>query len=246
MIPKKIMVQHYVTEEEQCSYLDNHLQTTHYQLIYNCTSQYCEDLIQRGWRRFGKIFFRPICVGCIKCDSIKIDVKKFNFSKSQKKAIRKNIDTKIIVQKPTVNSTYVDLHNKFHLYMKNKKDWNYTHHDEDMYYHSFVDGASDFAYEVLYFDQEKLIGVDLIDILPNGISSIYFFYDPDYAKLSLGVYSLLYQIKLAKMNFKDWIYLGYYIKKNDSLNYKDKYRPYITLEGRPEIDQPFIWSQKYI
>jgi len=56
-----------------------------------------------------------------------------------------------------------------------------------------------------------LIGVDLIDILDDGISAIYFFYDPEYSKLSLGVYSLLYQIELANILDLEWVYLGYWV-----------------------------------
>ena len=80
------------------------------------------------------------------------------------------------------------------------------------YYSSFVHGYNDFGYEVLYFEQEKLIGVDLIDILPSGISSIYFYYDPAYANRSLGKYSLLRQIGLARERGLPWVYLGYYVE----------------------------------
>lgn len=110
------------------------------------------------------------------------------------------------------------------------------------YYNSFVSGANEFGYEVLYFDGNKLIGVDLIDILPNGISSIYFYYDPDYKKYALGKLSMYKQILFAKDADKDWIYMGYYVKDCPSLAYKSHYEPYLTLQGRPNEEETLIWS----
>ena len=125
--------------------------------------------------------------------------------------------------------------------MRDKKGWEYQETDAQHYYNSFVSGHEDFGYEVLYFDNDKLIGVDLIDILDDGISSIYFYYDPDYSNLSLGKLSLLLQVKFAKKENKDWIYLGYYVQDCPSLSYKSEYKPYLTLDGRPNMDTKYVW-----
>ena len=125
--------------------------------------------------------------------------------------------------------------------MKEKKNWDYNETNPQNYYGSFVDGYNDFGYEVLYFDGDKLIGVDLVDFLEDGISSIYFYYDPDYSKYSLGKLSLLMQIKFAKEMKKDWIYLGYYVKDCSSLSYKADYNPFLTLQGRPKEGEEFTY-----
>ena len=125
--------------------------------------------------------------------------------------------------------------------MKEKKEWEHTQTNPQNYYSSFVNGHNGFGYEVLYYDREKLIGVDLIDILENGISSIYFYYDPDYMKYGLGKLSLLFQIQFAAAHKKEWIYLGYYVKECSSLSYKADYKPYLTLQGRPKETEKFIW-----
>jgi arginine-tRNA-protein transferase len=126
--------------------------------------------------------------------------------------------------------------------MRDKKGWNYEKTSPQHYYNSFVNGHEEFGYEVLYFDKNKLIGVDLIDVLDDGISSIYFYYDPDYAQLSLGKLSLLMQIKFAKQEEKKWIYLGYYVEQCTSLSYKSEYKPYLTLQGRPSLKSEFVWN----
>jgi len=227
--------------EDKCSYLQNKEQTTHYKIIHNCSKESCQNLIERGYRRFGKMYFRPICPTCDECKSIKIDVENFEFSKSAKRILKKSKDFKSYIQRPSVTHEHINLFEKYHLHMKNKKEWDYSPTNAENYYNSFVSGYNDFGYEVLYYFEEKLVAVDLIDILEDGISSIYFYYDPDFSSYSLGKLSLYKQIEYAKNSEKKWIYLGYYVKDCNSLSYKAEYKPYLTLKGRPSEYESFKW-----
>jgi arginine-tRNA-protein transferase len=227
--------------ESKCSYLPSRDQITHYKVIEECSVSYCQELIERGYRRFGKMYFRPICVACDECKSIKIDVDNFEFSSSQKRVLKKASNIKSYIQKPTISKEHLELFEKYHLYMKDKKSWEHNGTTPQNYYNSFVDSHNDFGYEILYFFENRLIGVDLIDILEDGVSSIYFYYDPDFAKYSLGRLSLYNQILFAKKSQKKWIYLGYYVKDCPSLSYKSQYKPYLTLERRPEMCEEPIW-----
>lgn len=235
---------HECTSEEECAYLDNTKQTTQYKIIDNCSTDNCEALIEHGWRRFGNMFFRPICADCHACESLKIDVKNYEFSKSERRIQRKNTHTKMIIQEPTLTQEHLDLFEKYHNYMKHKRGWKHERTTPRHYYMSFVHGHGDFGYEVLYYIEDKLVGVDLIDILPNGISSIYFYYDPDFTPFSLGTYSMLQQIRIAKENQLDWIYMGYYVEGCQSLEYKSRYRPYYVLEGRPWDSHTAKWTKR--
>ena len=226
---------------EDCSYIKGNQQTTHYKIIHECTIAQCEALIERGWRRFGNMFFRPICVDCTACESLKIDAGAFVFSKSAKRIQRKNTRFKTIIQQPTLTKQHLELFTSYHEHMHHKRGWETQPVNAKNYYMSFVHGYNDFGYEVLYFDDDKLIAVDLIDILPNGISSIYFYYDPAYSKYSLGRYSIYNQISLAKELGLEWIYLGYYVESCPSLSYKSEYSPYRILEGRPEESDEPLW-----
>ncbi len=226
---------------DNCSYLDGKNQTTHYKVIDDCSISFCQELIERGYRRFGKMYFRPVCSGCDECKSIKIDVNNFNFSSSQKKVLKKASNIKSYIQKPTMSRAHLELFDKYHLFMKDKKGWEYTPSSAQSYYSSFVDGHHDFGYEVLYYYEGTLIGVDLIDVLHDGISSIYFYYDPEYSKYSLGRVSLYNQILFARNSNKRWIYLGYYVKECPSLAYKAHYTPYLTLQDRPELNEDAYW-----
>lgn len=227
---------------DKCSYLTDKDQTTHYKVIEECSRAYSQELIERGYRRFGKMYFRPACSSCDECKSIKISVNNFEFSSSQKRVIKKASNIKSYIQKPSMSKSHLELFEKYHLFMKEKKGWSHTPSTAQSYYSSFVDAYNDFGYEVLYYMDNKLIGVDLIDILEDGISSIYFYYDPDYAQYSLGKLSLYNQIMFAKQNQKKWIYLGYYVKDCPSLSYKSHYTPYVTLKGRPDIYEEPKWT----
>ncbi|WP_297441921.1 arginyltransferase [Sulfurimonas sp.] len=226
---------------DTCSYLENKEQTTHYKIIDNCSKESCQELIERGYRRFGKMYFRPICTDCNECQSIKIDVNNFTFSKSAKRVLKKSSHIKTYIRHPSVSHEHIALFEKYHLYMHQRKGWEYSKTSIEHYYNSFVNGHEDFGYEVLYYFEDKLIAVDLIDILDEGLSSIYFYYDPEFASYSLGKLSLYKQIQFAQKSSKKWIYLGYYVEGCPSLSYKSEYKPYLTLQGRPTEYEKFIW-----
>jgi len=227
--------------QDKCSYLDNKQQTMHYKMIENCSILENQELIERGYRRFGKMYFRPVCQECDECKSIKIDVANYTFSKSARRIMRKAKDIQVYIQKPTLSYEHLEVFDKYHRFMHHKKGWEYNKTSAEHYYSSFVNGYEEFGYEVLYFFEQRLIAVDLIDILDDGISSIYFYYDPEFANYSLGKLSLYNQIKYAQNSKKQWIYLGYYVKECPSLSYKAEYKPYLTLDGRPAENEPFKW-----
>ena len=227
--------------EDKCSYLKDKKQTTHYKIIENATTIQTQELIERGYRRFGKMFFRPICADCHECQSIKIDVENYKFSKSARRVLNKAKHFYTHMRPPSLTQEHLKLFDKYHKFMSHKKEWEYSKTTPEHYFNSFVDGHEKYGYEVLYFDETKLIAVDLIDILEDGISSIYFYYDPDYQEFSLGKLSLYEEILYAQKDHKKWIYLGYYVEECPSLSYKAQYKPFKTLQGRPSLEQEYIW-----
>lgn len=232
------------TLDEKCSYLEGLTQTTHYKIFDNCSAEYCLELIQRGWRRFGSTFFHPVCAGCNACESIKIDVKNYKFSKSARRVLRKNEDIRIVMQHPTLTQAHLDLFTLYHDHMEEKRNWDNQPINARNYYTSFVHGHGNYGYELLYLQGNNLIAVDLIDILEDGISSIYFYYHPMFEKRSLGRLSMYKQIEYAKTHNLDWIYMGYYVEQCPSLAYKSSYTPYLTLRGRPSEDEIPKWYCK--
>lgn len=225
-----------------CAYIPGRLVRMNYKYVAQASKKFATAVVARGWRRFGKYFVHPICYGCSECKSVRVEVKEFTYSKSQKKSFNRNSETKVIVQKPTMTQAHLDLYNKYHAHKSDTDDWQHRNISQREYHENFVDGAHDFGKEVLYIADDKLVGVDLIDILDDGISSIYFYYDPDYSRLSLGTYSLLYQIQLAQTLELPWIYLGYWVNGCKSFTYKEKFQPQEILDGFPTISQEPLWE----
>ena len=225
-----------------CAYIPGRSVRMNYKYVDNASKTFTTAVINRGWRRFGKYFFHPICNGCNECKSIRIDVNAFEPTKSQRKAIKRNQNTRIIVQKPALTQTHLNLYNKYHSFKHKKDGWTHRNISQREYHENFVDGAHNFGKEVLYLDGEKLIGVDLIDVLDDGISSIYFYYDPAYPKLSLGTYSLIYQVQLAKALNLRWIYLGYWVEGCKAFAYKPKFQPQEILDGFPHVSEEPNWE----
>ncbi|HIC79016.1 MAG TPA: arginyltransferase [Sulfurovum sp.] len=225
----------------ECAYIPDKKVRMHYKHIENATQSYNTALINRGWRRFGSYYFHPICESCSECKSLRINVNEFKLSKSQKKSIKRNRETEIIIQKPTLTQAHLDLYNKYHSFKHQKDNWTHRNISPREYKENFVEGAHDFGKEVLYIQDGEIIGVDLIDILDDGISSIYFYYDPDFPRLSLGIYSLLYQIELAKVLELPWIYLGYWVDGCKAFAYKSNFQPQEILNDFPPINKIALW-----
>lgn len=232
----------FCTLPSTCAYLDDRDARMEYRYIKGCSFSLNDKLVRSGWRRFGEYFSRPQCENCQECLSLRVDAINYTFSKSAKRTIKKNSTTSIVMRTPSATNEHVALYNKYHEFMREKKGWKHFELSLQNYYELYVNGYEDFGYEVLYFHEGRLVGVDLIDLVEDGISSIYFFYDPDVASLSLGRYSIYQQIYFAQKKGLRWIYLGYYVKDCPSLNYKDIYKPYEILRGSPALTCKPIWE----
>ena len=239
---RKKQILEFVEENKECSYFDDKMCDIRYKYMEHCTSQDQLTMLERGWRRFGNMHFVPECKECNACTTIRIDVEKFQFSKSQRRILNKNKDTDVYIQTPTVTYEHIDLFNKYHEVMSQKKDWPKNIIDVDEYNNSYVNGAHDFGKEILYFRDDQLIGVALCDMMAGAMSAVYCYYDHDYENLSIGQFSILAQISIAKQNNIPYVYLGYWIKDHFSMGYKERYKPFEVLENRPSLTENTIWS----
>ena len=231
----------FCTLDYPCAYLEGRDTRMLYRYTEDADEGFCTSVIRRGWRRFGNFYFYPICAGCSECKSLRIDIERFRMSRSQKKAWRRNLDTGIIVRSPTLSDDHTELYNKYHSWKAQNDGWKYKKINLSEYYENFAQGAHGFGKEVLYIRDDKLVGVDLIDIVEDGISAIYFFYDPDYAYYSLGTFSLLYQMEIAKSLGLRYIYLGYWVNGCKAFAYKKRFSGLEILDGFPAFGEEPEW-----
>lgn len=233
--------------DEECPYQKDKLQRTQY-IYMDSTNKACNhELVARGWRRFGNYFSRPVCKACNDCLSLRICVEEFLLSKSHKRIVRKNMDTKIIFQRPKLDENHLILYKKYHEYKRSQRQWKLYDLSFEQYYRIYVANASSYAFELDFYVDDRLVCVDFIDIVKDGISSVYCFYDPEFKHLNLGKYSLLSEIELAKAKRLKYIYLGYYVKNCPSLSYKDEYKPYELLTHSSDLNEAAnLWTKEKV
>jgi arginine-tRNA-protein transferase len=87
------------------------------------------------------------------------------------------------------------------------------------------------SFELRYHVQDTLIGVAIVDRAQSALSAVYCYYDPDYSRLSLGVYSILYQLELCRRWGLPHLYLGLTIDACKAMAYKRRYLPHERLIG---------------
>ncbi len=229
-------------EEEQCPYLGDRRARMRYRLIEACEPRVYQAMLTRGWRRFGRLFFRPACKGCFECRSLRIDVEDFEINRSRRRLLKKNQGVEIYLQRPSVSPAHIELYNRYHAYMTEHKDWPVKATNEYDYSMTFVDGHHEFAHEMLFVEDGRLLIVALVDILPSAVSAVYCFYEPTLRNRGLGVVSILQQISLARQRGIPHLYLGYWVQENASMQYKAQYSPHQILSGRPTLDEPPEWD----
>jgi len=228
-IPQEHELVRIIEPPRECSYLPGETASLEYRVLSGIHETQYEQLLSRGWRRFGTQFFRPACVNCVKCRSIRVDVKAFTPDKSQRRCERRNAGIRVERGRPTVSQAHLDLYNAYHRSMHEEKGWRENETDRQAYWQSFLSGDWPFAHEMRYFRGSELVGVALIDIVPSATSSIYFYHAPDWRPDSPGTYSLLQEIALARQLGKRYLYLGYWIPENRSMAYKAGFSPHELL-----------------
>jgi arginine-tRNA-protein transferase len=188
--------------------------------------------LDEGWRRFGGMMFRPQCAQCKACQSLRVDVMKFRHNRSQRRALKMNLDDiDVRIGSPSVSREKLRLYDEFHAYQADTKAWpGHPAKDAGSYRESFVNNPP-FTEEWCYYlrPQERLIGVGYVDRLPAALSAIYFFYDPAFRERSLGTFNVLCLINDCAVRILPYLYLGYYVGGCRSLAYKANFVPNQTL-----------------
>jgi len=197
---------------------------------------YYPILLENGFRRSGDQVYRPHCEACQACQSLRISITRFKKSRSQKRIINKNKAFTVKISEQPKSEYY----NLYQTYI------NSIHSDGPMFpatvkqYNEFIISTWNKALFIEIYDQDKLISVSVTDQVQSkkskAWSAFYCFYDPNYKSYSLGKFAVLSQISLAKEYNVDWLYLGYYIKQCQKMNYKTQFTPHQRFINHEWID----------
>ena len=223
--------QFYVTAAQPCPYLENKVERKLFTALNGSDSQLLNQaLSQQGFRRSQNVLYRPSCAECTACLSARIPVNVFNLSKSQKRVKNKNKNIKRNVLKPLAT---IEQYNLFKLYLKSRHSSGGMTEMDAIEYTSMIEETNvktfvcEYRIEYLFKNEKvnKLIAVSLTDILDDGLSMVYSFYDPKYKSKSLGKFMILDHIDLTSEMGLSNLYLGYWVYGSKKMDYKSQYSP---------------------
>ncbi len=241
-LKEELPLLHFRESPRTCGYLPEETASLEYRYLLELTPQSYQEYLERGWRRFGRVVFRPQCPTCTSCRSLRVDVTKFRPSKSQRRCLSRNTDVTLRVQPASVTREHVALFNAYHRDMQVRRGWPEHQITAAEYRAEFADPAISFAWETLYYRGTHLIGVGLVDVLPTGLSSVYFYHDPAWRPNGPGTYSILREVDWARELNNPYLYLGYWIERCPSMSYKAHFMPHELLSSEPRQLEVGDWE----
>jgi arginyl-tRNA--protein-N-Asp/Glu arginylyltransferase len=234
-----------VEKPHPCAYLPAQSASLEVRVMLDVTADEMDTMLERGWRRFGPIYFRPACASCTECVSLRVEAEHFVPTKSQRRAARACSRLRRVVGPPRVDEERLALYAKWHAGREEARGWQPNGQTAERYSLEFA-FPHPCAREAAFYDDDsggRLVGIGLFDSTPRALSAAFFFHDPDYARMSLGSANILSLVEDARASARPHVYLGYRVEGCASLRYKASFRPHQLLRDRPEsLDDAAPWG----
>lgn len=215
----------FLTTEQPCDYLPQTSQSICLDPLQPVDANMLGALSQQGFRRSGTLIYRPHCPACAACIPVRIAVQHFTPSKGQTRTGKRGQQLQVVEQTPVMTDEYYLLYER---YIRTR------HADGSMFppspqqFRDFLAQAPDFTRFFEFRRHDQLLAVAVSDQLPDGLSAVYSFYDPDDRYYSLGRQTVLWQIERCHQLGLPYLYLGYWVRDCQKMQYKIEYQP---LEG---------------
>jgi arginine-tRNA-protein transferase len=192
------------------------------------TGEDLDRLLMEGYRRSGAMFYRTRCPGCRACIATRVDVQRFQWTKSFKRIInRARRELQIAWGRPKVDTARLNVFNRHRAVRGLGANRTATAAD----YHEFLVASCVDTREIVFEIDGQLIGTAIVDVGADSFNAVYTHFDPDFGRYSIGTLAVLTQIERAMQSGRRYVYLGLYVAQNRHLNYKARFLPQQRLLG---------------
>jgi arginine-tRNA-protein transferase len=219
--------QFYVTAPQPCPYLDGRMERKLFTALQGETAELLNDaLSKQGFRRSQNVLYRPSCAECSACLSARIRVADFRPSRTQRKILRRNAGLSRRANAPWATEAQYAL---FRQYLDLRHaDGGMA--DMDIFEFAAMIEETPIRSRVVEYNrqgpgdaEDRLVGVALTDVLDDGLSMVYSFYDTGDEALSLGTHMILDHVDLAREAGLPYVYLGYWVPGSPKMGYKARF-----------------------
>ena len=231
-------LQFYVTTPYKCGYLPNRLAQSLIAAPHHLVnSQVYSGLITQGFRRSGKFAYRPHCETCNACIPVRLILKDFAPNRSQKRAFKQHADLFVRILPLDFKQHHFDLYSNYQ--QARHADENNLNQpelkDEAEQYRQFLCMSNVESLMIEFSDAQGQVKiVSVVDVVHDGVSAVYTFYDAIETKASYGTstksasygtYSIMWLAEWTKSLNLPYLYLGYWIQDSQKMIYKQQFKP---------------------
>ncbi len=207
-----------------CPYGMPYVSTFHQATFAPLSERAMELFLAAGYRRNGNCLYSMVCQNCSACIAIRLHPAEFSANRNQQRAMAKNRDVgKVLLPlQPTLEDQA--LCEKFLQGRYPRENNTAAGYYSDFFLNTIVNSA-----QLQYRVGGRLIGSAIIDIGYNWLNAVYFYFDPEESRRSLGTYNILCLIDLCREWEIEFLYLGYYIRSVPAMSYKGNFHPHYLL-----------------